>query len=351
MKAITIKDFGKTKSGEACKLYTLENDCGDKVVFTEYGAALVSWTVQDEEGRSKDIVLGYDTLSEYENNGGNLGAVCGRYANRIRFGEFRLNDEFYRIPKGDSVHVCHSGDKGFHTKVWRAESYDDGRVSFVYTAKDGETGFPGNLDIKVTYSFDDDRQLKLIYEAQSDKDTVINVTNHSYFNLKGEGSIEDQAVEVNASFITPVDELLIPTGEVRSVEGSDFDLRENRLLKDVLASEEPAIAEVGGLDHNFVLDAEERGELRYAARLIDREEGMQLVCYTTEPAVQVYTANSLQDCDGSGGRHFTKHSGICFETQNFPAAPNICHFPSPVLRAGELFVSETIYQYVTCTDL
>lgn len=351
MKKIEIKNFGKTKGGESCRLYILENDNGDRVGFTEYGAALVLWELRNEQGGSRNIVLGYDDVSAYEKNSGNLGAVCGRFANRIRYAEFRLNEKFYRIPKNEGEHVCHSGAEGFSDRVWSVDSYDDESVRFVYHAADGETGFPGNMTVSVTYSFDEDRQLMLRYEAESDQDTVINLTNHSYFNLAGEGDISDQYVEVNASFMTPVDGQMIPTGEVLKVEGTDFDLREKKLLKDVMNSQDEAIASVGGLDHNFVVDAEERGELRYACRLIEPESKMQLVCYTTEPAVQVYTANMLDELEGSGGRVFGKHKGICFETQNFPCSPNICHFPSPVLKAGEKFISETIYAYGPCTDL
>lgn len=351
MKAITVQDFGKTKNGTACRLYTIENERGDRASFTEFGAALVSWQMKEDDGSMRDLVLGYDAVSHYEKNGGNLGAVCGRFANRIRFGEFRLNDKMYKVPKGDNLHVCHSGDGGFHSRVWTYEAGEEGTVTFTYLAKDGETGFPGNLNIKVTYAFDDDRQLLITYEAESDKDTIINVTNHSYFNLDGAEDVSSQLVEVNASFITPVDEALIPTGEVRSVEGTDFDLREAVKLGDVFASKDEALARVGGLDHNFVVDGEERGELRYAARLINPKTKTQLVCYTTEPAVQVYTANCLDAYEGSGGRVFGVHKGICFETQNFPASPNYPHFPSPVLRAGDKYISRTIYAYVTCGDL
>lgn len=351
MKKAEIRDFGQTKKGEPCRLYILENERGDRLGFTELGAALVFWQVKDDDGKVRDIVLGYDDLASYENNSGNLGAVCGRFANRIRFGEFRLNDQFYRVPKSGNEHVCHSGSEGFHSRVWTMDELTDESVRFTYLAKDGECGMPGNLNISVTYSYDEERQLMLRYEASSDQDTILNVTNHSYFNLAGEGSIEQQLAEVNASFYTPEDGSMIPTGEILRVEGTDFDLREAKVLADVLHSAEEGIARVGGLDHNFVVDAEERGELRYAARLINPETSMQLVCYSTEPGVQVYTANSLADYEGSGGRRFGKHTGICFETQNFPASPNICHFPSPVLKAGDVYLSETIYAYVPYSDL
>lgn len=351
MKQYQVVNFGRSHEGKEVKRYTLENDLGDKASFTEYGAALVSLQMVDEQNIPRDIVLGYDTLTEYESNGGNLGATCGRFANRIKRGEFRLGDQFYTIPKNNGNNVCHSGVKGFHTRVWTCLDVSDDHITFQYVSADKEMGFPGEMTARITYTFDDDRQLTLDYEAESDQDTVVNLTNHSYFNLQSRGSIADQLVEVNAHFITPVDEELIPTGEIKSVAGTGFDLRKATRLADVLASEDEAIQRVGGLDHNFVVDAEERGELRYCARLIDRKSGMQLVCYTTEQGVQVYTANSLKEYNGSGDRVFGKHMGICFETQNFPDSPNICHFPSPVLRTGETYTSQTIYAYVPYTDL
>ncbi len=349
MKQWQSKAFGAVGE-QKVSLYTLENDFGDQAVFTEYGAALVSLKMVMDDGQARDIVLGYDSLAEYEANSGNLGAVCGRYANRIRFGEYRLGDVFYRVPKNDGNHACHSGKEGFHRQVWQLEEVTDEFVRFLYVAKDGESGFPGELRTQVTYTFDDDRSLSIAYSAESTKDTVLNLTNHSYFNLAGEGSIREQLVEVNASFITPVDKELIPTGEIRRVDGTDFDLREAKPIAKVLDSQEEAISTVGGLDHNFIVDAEERGELRYAARLINPETKMQLVCYTTEPGIQVYTANMLKDYPGSGGRQFGKHTGICFETQHFPDSPNITYFPSPVLKAGETFRSQTIYAYVPYQD-
>ncbi len=349
MKQWQSKDFGEI-SGQKVTRYTLENDLGDQADFMEYGAALISLKMVGEDGNRKDIVLGYDSLDEYRNHSGNLGAVCGRYANRIRYGEYRLNDVFYRVPKNDGSHACHSGKEGFHTRVWQMEDIQNDSITFVYVAKDGETGFPGELTCKVTYTFDDDRALSLTYHAVSSKDTVINLTNHSYFNLAGEGDIRSQLVEVNASFMTPVDAELIPTGEILQVEGTDFDLRQARKLATILDSSSEAISSVGGLDHNYIIDAEERGELRYAARLINPESHMQLVCYTTEPGVQVYTANNLKDYPGSDGRTFGKHKGICFETQHFPDSPNVTYFPSPVLKAGEEFTSQTIYSYVPYAD-
>ncbi len=341
---VMVKDFGRTEDGTKATLYTLENSQGDKASFTDYGAALVSLEVNLGE-ESRDIVLGYADVSDYEKNSGNLGATCGPFANRISNGEYRLNDSFYTLPKNDSNNVCHSGALGFHTRFWTLSESSADSLTFTCTMGSGQQAFPAELSVSVTYALTEERTLSINYEARTEQDTIINLTNHSYFNLAGEGVIDEQLIEVNASFYTPVDEELIPTGEILSVSGTGFDLRQARKLSDVFASDEEGIRSVGGLDHNFVIDGEERDELRYAARLMDPESELQVVCYTTEPGIQIYTANMLKDYQGSKDRTFGEHHGICFETQNFPDSPNIIHFPSPVLRKGDVFRSTTIYQF------
>lgn len=347
MKAVEKRDFGQLADGTQVDLYVLENDNGDRVELSPYGATLVALKFNDD-GDRHNIVLGYDDVSAYEQNGFNLGATVGPYANRIRSGEFRLNQKFYRIKKNDGNNVVHSGELGFDKKLWRTEIVKDHLVKFAISLK--SPSYPGEIEASVSYSFANDRQLEIKYEASSSESTYLNFTNHSYFNLAGTGDVSEQFLAVNADFYTPVDTDLMPTGEILSVQGSDFDLRKLTKLEKIFASTSQSISTVGGLDHNFVLNKEEPRELTYAARLVDKSSKKQLVCYTDLPGIQIFTANGLPAYTGSEDRVFSNHYAVCLETQFFPDSPNIPYFVSPLLKAGEKFTSTTIYSYVPWTE-
>ena len=357
MKELVIKEFGKLADGTEVSQYILENDFGDQVVVTPFGATLVAWYVNENEADSSDaadttptnLVLGFDDVSKYEaDKKWNFGATVGPYANRIAGAEFRLNENFYKLNKNDGNNNLHSGDLNFGKKLWDVVRAEDHAVTFAIKLDD-ET-YPGNLLLKVTYSYGNDRQLGLHYEAESDEDTYINPTNHSYFNLNGSGSVDNLHLEVNSRLYTPVNEDLIPSGEVLSVEGTGFDLRTLTKMEDVFASKDEDIVAKAGLDHNFVLDKEIPNEYFYAARIVNMDTQKQLVCFTQMPALQIFTGNGLDGVEGSDGRVYHEHDGICLETQYFPDAVNNAHFPSPLLRAGETFSSETLYTYVDYVD-
>lgn len=334
MEKYKVEDFGKLSDGQSVSLYTLENDLGDQVKVSTYGACLVAFIVNDKDDR-RNIVLSYDDASLYEEDtSSNLGGLIGPFANRISNGEFRLNEHFYKLKKNDGNNALHSSELALNRRIWDVIDAKDHLVTFRIT-QDADN-YPGKIEFRVTYEFNNQRQLKISYRAKSTEDTYLNLTNHAYFNLNSSGKVNDEFLEVNADYYTPVDENLIPTGEVLSVKDTDFDFREEKLLDTVFNSE------IEGLDNNFVLNKEEENEFTYAARIIDKDRGKQLVCYTTMPAVQVYTANAYVDVFGED----RTHEAVCLETQFFPDSVNIMHFPSCKVKADEVYSHETIFSYV-----
>jgi aldose 1-epimerase len=337
--------WGHTAEGVDVPIYTLTSD-QIEVRVTAYGAHLVSVRTPDRTGKMADVVLGYDTLPGYENDTKTyFGAIVGRYGNRIALGKFTLNGKTYQIPVNNGANALHGGPKGFDQYVWQAQEVPDG-VEFTHVSPDGDMGFPGTLTAKVKYTVKGST-LRIDYSATTDKATVVNLTNHAYFNLHGDdkGNILDQQIEINADRYTPVDAGLIPTGELAPVAGTPMDFRKPEAIGARIDADFEQLKLAGGYDHNWVLDGK-IGTLHLAAVVTDPVSGRRLTVETTEPGVQFYSGNFL---DGSfTGRHgikYEKHAGFCLETQHFPDSPNHPDFPSTVLRPGETMHSTTTFTF------
>jgi aldose 1-epimerase len=335
--------FGMTPEGDSIMLYTLTNEEDITVNITNYGGIITGIYTPDKNGEIKNITLGFDNLEQYLAGHPNFGALIGRYGNRIADARFTLDGETYTLAANNGRNSLHGGLKGFDDVTWVPEviSCDErAALQLSYLSQDGEEGYPGNLRVKVTYELLMD-QLFITYEAETDKATVLNLTNHAYFNLAGEGSIRDHILFINASRYTPVNEELIPTGELANVEGTPFDFRKPVVIGDRFdqLGNDPV-----GYDHNFVIDGT-AGEKRLAAKAMDPKTGRFVEVSTTEPGIQFYTGNFLDGSLSSGTTTFDQHSGFCLETQHFPDSPNQPDFPSTVLRPGEKFVSQTIFKF------
>ena len=343
--------FQTEHDGKSVDLYTIKNSKGMVVQLTNYGGKIVSILVPDRDGNLADINLGYESAEAYINGTASLGATMGRYANRIAGGQFVLNGETYELPKNNGENTIHGGTKGFRFLVWDGKQIDDTSVQLTCVSPDGDQGFPGELVLQVTYTVTEDNELKLEYSATTDKATVINFTNHAFFNLKGEGQgdVMDHVLWVNANQFTPTDKAAIPTGELRAVTGTPFDFTSPKSLGQDINAENEQLTFGGGYDHNFVLD-KTPNELVLAAKLVEPASGRVMEVLTTEPGLQVYTANSLtgQDTDvGKGGKPYGPRSAVCLETQHFPDSPHHPEFPSTVLNPGETYQSTTIYKFST----
>ncbi|MCK5102752.1 MAG: galactose mutarotase, partial [Cyclobacteriaceae bacterium] len=327
--------FKVTHDGKQVDLFTLKNTKGMAVQITNYGGKIVSIIVPDRDGNMGDVCLGYESADEYINGTASLGATMGRFANRIANAQFTLNDSTYQLAKNNGEHTIHGGKKGFRFQVWDAKQLDEQNLELSYTAKDGEEGFPGTMTLKVLFSVSEQNELKLTYHAFTDKPTVLNVTNHAFFNLAGEGNgdVLDHELLVNADAFTPVDATAIPTGAIRNVKGTPLDFTEMKRIGDRIDADYDQLKHVGGYDHNYILNKKEN-ELALAALLYEPVSGRVMEVKTTEPGLQVYTANSLtgKGTDiGKGGKAYGSRSSICLETQHFPDAPNHPNFPSTVL--------------------
>jgi aldose 1-epimerase len=341
--SITRKYFGTMRDGVEVDLYTLTNDHGLEVAIITYGGAITSLKVPDRNGVLGDIVLGYETLDEYVSNPRYFGALIGRHANRIGMGKFLLNGVEYQLPQNNGVNHLHGGFNGFDKRVWDAS--DDGIVlRLIYLSKDGEESYPGNLTAEVTYKLSENR-LSIDYRASTGADTIVNLTNHSYFNLKGEGTILDHELTLNADSFTPVSSDLIPTGEIRSVEATPMDFRKGKAIGSEIREPYDQLGFTGGYDHNFVLNDHD-GTLRSAGRLYEASTGRVLEILTTQPGMQFYSGNFLDgSLVGKQGIVYHKNAGLCLEPQHFPDAPNHSNFPSTVLRPGEEYKQSTVFRF------
>jgi aldose 1-epimerase len=340
---ITKKHFGQMPDGAEVYLYTLTNDLGFEVAIINYGGAITSLKVPDREGVLGDIVLGYETLDDYIRNPRYFGALIGRHANRIALGKFSLNGVEYQLDQNNGVNHLHGGFKGFDKRVWNAseeQTSESAVLHLEYLSKDGEEKYPGAVTAVVSYRLLDD-QLRIDYGATTDTDTIVNLTNHSYFNLKGEGTILDHELMLNADSFTPVLEDLIPTGEIKAVEGTPMDFRQGKRIGAEISNV------TGGYDHNFVLNYSD-GSLRSAGRLCEEGTGRVVEILTTQPGMQFYSGNFLDgSLVGKNGIVFHKYTGLCLEPQHFPDAPNHPNFPSTVLRAGEEYRLTTVFRFST----
>ncbi len=347
---IIQKPFGKTTKGEEATLYTITNNNGMKVTFTDYGANIVGIYVPDSKGNVADIALGFENLAGYEENGPGFGSFIGRHGNRISNATFELNGKVYELDKNDGKNNLHGGFVGYNKFMYEAEIYEEQDITsieFSRLSPHMEQGFPGNLDISVTYSLTETNELVIEYYAVSDKDTIVNLTNHSYFNLSGHdsGSVLDHKIWIKANQFTPTNEDLIPTGELSDVTGTPMDFRTMKTIsQDIDADYEP-LKLAGGYDHNYVLDTNSH-EVEKVAELLDEKSGRKMEIFTDLPGMQLYTANMLSPVKNSkGGVTYQKRDGVCFETQFFPDSCNIPSFPSCMLQAGKEFDSVTIYKF------
>ncbi len=348
---IERSDFGALPDGTAIVRYRLGNGRGMAVAILTYGGIVQSIEVPDRDGAIANVVLGFATLEDYLAKGAYFGTITGRYANRIAGARFTLDGETHCLAANSGRHALHGGPHGFSSRVWQATEQpraDGASVTLGYVSPDGEEGYPGRLATEVTYALTDDNTLRIDYRATTDKPTVVNLTNHSFFNLAGEGtgSVLDHELMLRASTFTPVDEELIPTGEIAPVAGTALDFTQPRPVGARIRSGEEQLVRGRGYDHNFVLDKPAPGALGLAARLRDPFSGRMLEVSTTEPAVQLYSGNFLDgSAVGIGGRAYRQSDALCLETQHFPDSPNRPDFPSTVLRPGGQFSSTTLFAF------
>lgn len=343
---MTKESFGTLKDTTQIDRIRLRAGRASCTILT-YGAALQSLSVPDKAGAQRDILLGYDTIEEYIANDGYLGAVVGRYANRIANGRFSLNGKDYSLACNDNANHLHGGKLGFSMRVWRIDALTDSSVTLSLDSADGEEGYPGAMHISVCYTLTDSA-LRLRYEAVSDRDTVCNLTNHAYFNLNGHaaGSVLAHQIQILASQFTPADVGSIPTGELAPVAGTPMDLRKPTKIGAHIADAYEPLKQAKGYDHNYVLD-DSLESLHPAARVFSEESGIELLVRTTMPGVQFYTANYLSHRNGKGGAIYEPRYGFCLETQYFPNSPNEPAFPSATLRASQKYAHTTEYAFTT----
>ena len=349
--AITTRVFGTTPAGETVTQYILTNASGANVKLIDFGAIVTSICVPDKNGELGDVALGFDTMEGYIKDHGSMGETIGRYGNRIGKGQFTLDGVHYQLATNNGNNHLHGGNVGFGARMWEAtviEGENEDKVAFHRVSPDGEENYPGNLDVTVTYGWDEDCNLTIRYEATTDKATHCNLTNHTYFNLAGHdhGTIRDQVLIIDADVITPAaDSALIPTGSFMPVVGTPFDMRDGLLLGEGLDMTDscPQMAAAGGYDHNFVL--RKGAAMGMAACLFDDESGRMMEVITDQPGVQLYTACALNFADGKDGVSYGQYSGLCLETQHYPDTPNNPQFGSTVLRPGEKYDTTTIYAF------
>lgn len=339
--------FETTVDGKAVKLYVLKNKAGMEVCATNYGGRIVSVTVPDHNNQWRDVVLGHDSIADYIHIDGNFGALIGRYGNRINQGRFTLDGVEYQLPQNNYGHCLHGGPKGFHHSVWDATQPNDTTLELTLHSSDGEAGFPGNLDVKVVYTLTSDNALCLQYTATTDKPTVVNLTNHSYFNLSGNAAndVLNDTVQFDANAFTPIDSTFMTWGEIRPVEGTPFDFRAGKTVGQDIEADDEQLKNGLGYDHNMVLST--GGDLsKVACRISNPTSGIVLRVYTTEPGIQFYTGNFLDGkVKGKGGIAYPRRGAICVETQHYPDSPNQPNYPSVVLRPGETYSSTCIYKF------
>ena len=334
------------------KIYQLINKNGLVVEFISLGGRLISLKIPENSG-FVDVLMGYDTAEGCATGDAYMGAICGRFANRIAHGRFLLDGKWIQLDQNNGTNHLHGGSNGFHKKYWEVKGINLKGYATAYQlsilSKDGDEHYPGNLNAEVIYALNDDNELLIEFKAVSDKKTIINLTSHPYFNLKGVGggNVLDHLLEINASFFTPIDPVSIPTGELRAVSGTDMDFTTPIVLSDPMNSEDQQINLAGGLDHNWVLNKKER-ELALAARIMEPVSGRSVEVFTTQPGLQVYTAMHFDGTSiGKGGHPILPFSCIALEAQNFPDAPNKIHFPSAVLEAGEVYNEKVVYRFTT----
>lgn len=347
---ITKKAFGKTADGKAVDIYTLTNSSGAETTIITYGGTVVSLKVPDKKGKLGDVVLGFDSVADYEKSTSYIGALIGRYGNRIGKGRFTLNGKEYVLATNNGENHLHGGPKGYDKVVWTARPLTDANganLELTYLSRDGEEGYPGNLSIKVVYSLTEKNELKIVYSATTDKDTVVNLTHHSYFNLAGAGSgdILNHQLTLNAAKFTPTDAGSIPNGELRSVKGTPFDFTKATAIGARINQDDEQLKFGQGYDHNWVLKRTRSG-LSLAATVYEATSGRTMEVFTTEPGLQFYSGNFLDgSIKGKDGKDYPRRSAFCLESQHYPDSPNKPKFPSTTLKKGQRYSTTTIYKF------
>lgn len=343
MTKVSVANFGMHPDGQAHK-FTLTNAKGHSVELTDIGATICSIVISDKEGTLTDVALYHDTFEAALTNSGSMGAVCGRVAGRIEKGEFQLNGKTYALAKKHPDFSLHGGIVGFSIKLWSSEITEKG-VTFKLVSPDGDQGYPGKLTVTVTYSWSEDDRLTLDYSAVTDADTIINLTNHVYFNLNGhgDGEILGHMATLFCDKYAPIKSTVCPTGEFLDVAGTNMDFTTPHAFGERMFSDDDQLKYAGGYDFSFALRDGEG--VRHCARVTGEKSGIVLDTYTDRPAVHLYTGSNIKDTVGKGGAQYTRYSGFCLETQNFPNAINIPTFPSPVLRAGNEYRTRTVYAF------
>ncbi len=348
--SVTRAPFGVLANGDSVLVFTIANAQGVQVRALDYGGIIQSIRTPDRTGAFADIVLGFDSLDQYVTRSPYFGAIVGRYANRIAKGRFSLDGKAYTLAVNNGPNALHGGLVGFDKVIWRAEPFvtDSGAgVVWTHVSPDGDQGYPGALSLRVTYTLSNDNRLIIEYEATTDKPTILNLTNHAYFNLHGAGSgtVLDEVVTIDADSITPVDSTLIPTGKGESVAGTPFDFRTPTAIGARIGADNPQLKYAGGYDFNWVLNRTDATSLVHAARVIDPASGRTLDCYTTQPGLQFYTANFLDGSFAGIGGTYVRRGAFTLETQHYPDSPNHPSFPSTVLRPGQTFRSTTVFRF------
>ena len=339
------KEFRATKNGEKASCYVLKNSKGMEAVVSDFGASLLKLYVPDKDGKTQDVVLGYETLEDYENGGDSVGATVGRVANRIGTGAFELNGKKYELTKNDNgENTLHGGIDFYNKRMWDVKEEDDTHVVFALVSPDGDQGFPGEVKIEVSYTITEENELKIHYHAIPDQDTLLNMTNHSYFNLSGHasGTAWNAKVWIDADAFTETDAELIPTGTVVPVEGTPMDFRKEKVVEKEIGADYTPLKLAGGYDHNWVLNGK---GFRKAASAESEETGIKMEVYTDLPGIQFYSGNFLAGSKGKEGAVYEKGYGICFETQYFPDAIHKENFESPITKAGEVYDTTTVYKF------
>ncbi len=342
--------FEKTINGKQTDLYILKNKKNMEAAITNYGGRVVGLIVPDKDGNSTDVVVGFDNVEAYTQGADTyFGATIGRYGNRIAKGKFTLDGHEYTLPINNAPNSLHGGPLGFSRVVWDAKQISPSELELTYVAKDGEEGYPGNLNVKVTYTLTDENELKIAYHATTDKATVVNLTNHSFFNLNGEGSgtVNNHFLQINADSYTPVDSTLIPTGKIESVKGTALDFTKSVTIGSRIDADDQQLKFGQGYDHNYVIANKKLDALKKVAIVEGDKSGIVMEVYTVEPGIQFYGGNFM---DGThklkGGKTDERRSALCLETQHFPDSPNQPAFPSTVLKPGQTYQTTTVYKFM-----
>ena len=342
------ENFGQTAKGEQASLYTMENAAGMELKLTDYGASLVSLKVKDRTGEKRDVVLGYDDVEGYENGAIFLGATVGRNANRIRGAAFELGGKKYTLDANENGNNLHSGYDFYNKRLWEVKQSDTKSITFALFSPDGDQGYPGDVRIEVSYTLTDENEVRISYRGIPSEDTILNLTNHSYFNLNGHdaGTLEQHKVQILADFYTENNNECLPTGVIATVEGTPMDFREPHEIMERIDADFVQLKNGSGYDHNWIPNGYQKDMVRKCAEAVGEETGIRMAVYSDQPGVQFYSGNFLDGIvKGKNGTVYGRRSGFCFETQGFPNATAYGHFPSAVLRQGEWFRSQTIFAF------